>query len=118
MHFLALEYVICLYFMEAVEIELKKVAGVLKISSKLSSVFYVIHQFVDVVTGSTKYQLPFFSNSVKYYFKKNTFVFSLQVCNIRGYSKPCRTCKTERFPKIVHAFQPLTIFTKRSILDV
>ena len=34
------------------------------------------------------------------------------------YSQPCQTFKIEHFGKIVHQFQPLTIFTKKSILDV
>ena len=34
------------------------------------------------------------------------------------YSQPCQTSKMERFGKIVNRFQRLTIFTKRSILDV
>ena len=34
------------------------------------------------------------------------------------YSKPCQTSKMEQFAKAVNSFQPLTIFTKRSISDV
>ena len=34
------------------------------------------------------------------------------------YSKLCQTSKMERFAKTVSSFQPLTIFTKRSISDV
>ena len=33
------------------------------------------------------------------------------------YSEPCQTSKMKRVVKIVNAFQPLTIFTKGSILD-
>ena len=35
-----------------------------------------------------------------------------------AYSEPCQTSKMKRFPEIVNCFQPLTIFTKRSILDI
>ena len=34
------------------------------------------------------------------------------------YSELWQTSKMERFTKIVNGFQPLTIFSKRSILDV
>ena len=37
---------------------------------------------------------------------------------IRGGSRTAATCKLERFVIIVNGFQPLTIITKRSILDV
>ena len=37
---------------------------------------------------------------------------------IRGGSRAAATSKTERFVIIVNGFQPLTIITKRSILDV
>ena len=37
---------------------------------------------------------------------------------IRGGSRPAATSKMERFVIIVNGFQPLTIITKRSILDV
>ena len=36
----------------------------------------------------------------------------------RGGSRVAATSKMERFVIIVHGFQPLTIITKRSILDV
>ena len=36
----------------------------------------------------------------------------------RGGSRTAATSKTERFVMIVNGFQPLTIITKRSILDV
>ena len=35
-----------------------------------------------------------------------------------AYSEHCQTFKMERSEKIVEGFEPLTIFTKRSILDV
>ena len=35
-----------------------------------------------------------------------------------GYSKSCQTSKMELFTKIVKGFLPLTIFTRKSILDV
>ena len=35
-----------------------------------------------------------------------------------AYSEPCQTSKIESFAKIVNGFMPLTIFAKRSILDV
>ena len=37
---------------------------------------------------------------------------------IRGGSRAVANSKMERFVKIVYGFQPLTIITKRSILDV
>ena len=37
---------------------------------------------------------------------------------IRGGSRAAATSKMERFVIIVNGFQPLTIITKRSILDV
>ena len=40
------------------------------------------------------------------------------VCRIRGGSKTAATSKIERFVIIVNGFQPLTIITKCSILDV
>ena len=36
----------------------------------------------------------------------------------RGWSRTTATFKMERFVIIVNGFQPLTIITKRSILDV
>ena len=35
-----------------------------------------------------------------------------------AYSEPCQTSKMERFTKIVNCLKSLTIFVKRSILDV
>ena len=40
------------------------------------------------------------------------------VCRIRGGSKTAARSKIERFAIIVNGFQPLTIITKYSILDV
>ena len=37
---------------------------------------------------------------------------------LRSGSRPAATSKMERFVIIVNGFQPLTIITKRSILDV
>ena len=37
---------------------------------------------------------------------------------VRGGSRAAATSKMERFVIIVNGFQPLTIVTKRSILDV
>ena len=37
---------------------------------------------------------------------------------LRGESRAAATSKMERFVTIVNGFQPLTIITKRSILDV
>ena len=44
------------------------------------------------------------------------FLFELMDC--RGGSRAAATSKMERFVIIVNGFQPLTIITKRSILDV
>ena len=35
-----------------------------------------------------------------------------------AYSEPCQRTKTEHFVEIVNSFEPLTIFTENSILDV
>ena len=35
-----------------------------------------------------------------------------------AYSEPCQTSKIVRFTKIVNGFEQLTIFAKRSILDI
>ena len=40
------------------------------------------------------------------------------LANTRGGSRTAATSKMERFVIIVNGFQPLTIITKRSILDV
>ena len=40
------------------------------------------------------------------------------VASFRGGSRTAATSKTERFVIVVNGFQPLTINTKRSILDV
>ena len=37
---------------------------------------------------------------------------------LEPYLEPCETSKMAYFAKIVNSFQPLTIFTKHSILDV
>ena len=42
----------------------------------------------------------------------------MQQPNIRGGSRTAATSKMERFAIIVNGLQPLTIVTKRSILDV
>ena len=42
----------------------------------------------------------------------------VRMIKIRGGSRTVRTSKVERFVMIVNSFQPLTIITKRSILDV
>ena len=42
----------------------------------------------------------------------------IQKRNIRGGSRAAATSKMERFVIIVNGFKPLTISTKRSILDV
>ena len=41
-----------------------------------------------------------------------------QFVNSEAYSEPCQISKIVRFAKIVNSFQSLTIFAKRSILDV
>ena len=35
-----------------------------------------------------------------------------------AYSEPCHTSEMKNFAKIVNSFKPLTIFAKRSTLDV
>ena len=44
--------------------------------------------------------------------------FDKLLINIRGESGAAATSKMERFVIILNGFQPLTIITKRSILDV
>ena len=36
----------------------------------------------------------------------------------KAYSEHCQTSKMERFENIIEGFEPLTVFAKRSILDV
>ena len=47
-----------------------------------------------------------------------SFTTCSQLFNSEVYSETCQTSKIERFAKIVHGFDPLTIFKKFSILDV
>ena len=42
----------------------------------------------------------------------------MQITNIRGGSRTAATSKMEHFVIIVNGWKPLTIITKRSILDV
>ena len=42
----------------------------------------------------------------------------VSMCHPDAYSEPFQTSKMERFGKIVNNLQPLTIFAKRSILDI
>ena len=35
-----------------------------------------------------------------------------------AYSEPCQTSKMEFFPEIVNSLNPLTIFQKKSIVDI
>ena len=42
----------------------------------------------------------------------------VSMCHPDEYSEPFQTSKMERFGKIVNNLQPLTIFAKRSILDI
>ena len=50
---------------------------------------------------------------------RSSYVIIDEVSNkIRGGSRAAATSKMERFVIIVNGFQPLTIITKRSILDV
>ena len=46
------------------------------------------------------------------------FKHSSKHCRAEAYSEPFRTSKMKRFTKIVNCFYQLTIFVKRSILDV
>ena len=46
-------------------------------------------------------------------------MYSLSKCfRSEANSEPCQTSKTKLFAKTVNGFSPLTIFVKRSILDV
>ena len=49
---------------------------------------------------------------------KGQFKTMVLLRNNRGGSRAAATSKMECFVKIVNGFQPLTIITKRSILDV
>ena len=44
--------------------------------------------------------------------------FELTLQFLEAYSEPCEASEEERFAKIVTGFEPLTIFAKRSMLDV
>ena len=39
-------------------------------------------------------------------------------CHPEVYSEICQTSKMEPFTELVNGFEPLTIFAKRSVLDV
>ena len=45
-------------------------------------------------------------------------ICQVSMCHLEVYSEPCQTSKIEHFVKIVNDFQPLSIFAKRSILDI
>ena len=51
-------------------------------------------------------------------FRKQKEIRSVLGCKDGGGSRTAATSKMERFVIIVNGFQPLTIITKRSILDV
>ena len=52
-------------------------------------------------------------------FTKRTFKYNLRSCRLtRGGSRTAATSKMERFVIIVNGLKPLTVITKRSILDV
>ena len=44
--------------------------------------------------------------------------FLIYVFCIRGVIRDRQTSKMELFPEVVHGLRPLTIFVKRSILDL
>ena len=62
---------------------------------------------------------PFSSDfiSVTKHLGPSSYFVSRKV-NLRGRSRTVATSKMERFVILVNGFQPLTIITKRSILDV
>ena len=48
----------------------------------------------------------------------NCLYFHLLIATVRGGSRAAATSKMERFVIIVNGWKPLTIITKRSIVDV
>ena len=60
---------------------------------------------------SAEVHLALFFNELNSHIQRN-------ITKIRGGSRAAATSKMERFVIIVNGFQPLTIITKRSILDV
>ena len=59
-----------------------------------------------------------FSESIYFLARFPRSVDVIVFCDGRGGSRTAATSKMERFVIIVNGFQPLTIITKRSILDV
>ena len=47
-----------------------------------------------------------------------TYLINFKLRELEVYLEPCHTSKMDRFAKIVNSYKPLTIFAKRSILDI
>ena len=56
-----------------------------------------------------------FTNNIYYHGINRSTKWS---CQTETYLEPCQISKMECFAKIINGFQPLTIFARRSILDV
>ena len=80
------------------------------LSLKLFSDFFLRHLMVSVAE-----LFIFLSDTFELLFTSS--LFHLPDC-LRGGSKAAATSKMERFVIIVNGWKPLTIITKRSILDV
>ena len=91
------------------------------VSYLLSNCFFTIAlnifcQTIVIPMGSAP--APFLANPFLYFYESNWMNYLKRNDLIRGGSKTAATSKMECFVIIVNGFQPLTIITKRSILDV
>ena len=82
---------------------MSRLVKILKLSKTLLKIGMVVH----VTVGCVRVELNLFC------LKSSSYQSST-----RGGSRTAATSKMERFVTIVKGFQPLTIITKRSILDV
>ena len=84
----------------------------LKILNNYKNIWwYFLTQLVILASGSLHKRILFHQ-------KKDFNYFIILSTNIRGRSRAAVTSKMECFVLIVNSFQPLTIITKLSILDV
>ena len=86
--------------------------------SRFLVIFLVITGFVENTVAR-----PYFSQNFEIPYWKSSFpvhleILSFSLINIRSGSRAATTSKMECFVTIVNGFQPLTIITKHSILDV
>ena len=57
-------------------------------------------------------------SNIKMHFDDKLLHYVMQINGRQAYSEPCQTFKMGCFENIVNGFQPLTLFSKHSILDV